>query len=129
MGRGVSDVDDINRLTGHVITLAYRVQESLGGGLSEAIYANAVAAALRSDGLEAEREASIPVLYEGEEVGRIRADLVVEGRVVVEMKVTSGVTDAHLDQLRRYLDWGGYEAGLVVNFGGKPEVRRINRRG
>ncbi len=121
-------MDDVNRLTGRIITLAYRVQESLGPGLSEAIYANALAAALRGDGLAAEREAGIPVLYEGEEVGRIRADLVVEGRVVVETKVASGVTDAHLDQLRRYLDWGGYEAGLVVNFGGKPEVRRINRR-
>ena len=120
---------DVNRLTGRIITLAYRVQEALGPGLTERIYANALAAALRNDGLEAEREASIPVLYEGEEVGMIRADLVVEGRVVVEAKVAPEVTDAHLDQLRRYLDWGGYEAGLLIAFGGsKPEVRRINGR-
>ncbi len=119
-------MDDINRLTGRIIGLAYRVQEALGPGLTEAVYANALAVALRKDGLAAEREASIPVLYEGEEVGRIRADLVVEGRVVVEAKVASGVTDGHLDQLRRYLDWGGYEVGLLIAFGEKPEIRRIN---
>ena len=119
-------MDDINRLTGRIIALAYRVQEALGSGLTEAVYANALAVALRKDGLAAEREASIPVLYEGEEVGRIRADLVVEGRVVVEAKVAPGVTDSHLDQLRKYLDWGRYEAGLLIAFGEKPEVRRIN---
>ena len=121
-------MDDINRLTGRIIALAYRVQEALGPGLSEAVYANALTAALRKDSLDVEREASIPVLYEGEEVGRIRADLVVEGWVVVETKVASSVTDAHLDQLRKYLDWGGYEAGLLIAFGGRePEVRRINK--
>ena len=121
-------IAELNRLTGRIIALAYRVQENLGPNMSEAIYANALAAALRKDGLDVEREASIPVLYEGEEVGRIRADLVVEGRVVVETKVASGVTDAHLDQLRKYLDWGGYEAGLLIAFGEKqkPGVRRIN---
>ena len=119
-------MNDINRLTGRIIALAYRVQEALGPGLTESVYANALAVALRKDGLVAEREATISVVYDGEEVGRIRADLVVEGRVVVETKVASGVTDGHLDQLRRYLDWGGYEVGLLIAFGEKPEIRRIN---
>tara|TARA_B100000787_G_scaffold112657_1_gene83900 strand:- start:4743 stop:5261 length:519 start_codon:yes stop_codon:yes gene_type:complete len=81
------------------------VHVELGGGLSESMYKNALAIALRARGLIAETEMPIPVSFAGEYVGFIRPDIVVNKQVVLELKAVSKITEVHLVQLGTYLRW------------------------
>lgn len=104
---------------------AHEVHAELGGGLSEHIYQNALACALRARGtsLTVETEVAIPVTFKGTYVGFVRADLVVNKCIVLELKAVAKVTEAHLVQLRTYLKWvsplinAAPTQGLVINFG------------
>lgn len=101
------------------------VCNELGGGLTEAIYRNALALALRLDGYQVSMEVVIPVEFQGEVVGSLRADLIVDKIRVIELKVAAKITDAHVQQLEAYLMRMPADAtGHVVNFGNADfEVR------
>jgi GxxExxY protein len=97
----------------------------LGYGFLEKVYANAIAIDLQNLGLVVLQEQPITVYYEGQEVGVYRTDLIVESKVIVEIKAVSALIDAHKNQTINYLKATRMEVGLVLNFGPSPEVKRI----
>ena len=111
-----------------VIGAAVEVQRLLGVGLLESAYAGAFAVELTERGLDFEREVAISGKYKGVDVGVLyRADFIVEGSVVVEIKAVDGVADAHRAQLLTYLRLSGHKIGLLVNFHAFPVVKGVHR--
>lgn len=101
-----------------------RVYRRLGYGFLEKVYENAMVLELRQMGLTVEVQKKIEVYYNGEIVGEYFADLVVEGKVIVELKAARALADEHEAQLLNYLRATPYEVGLLLNFGPKPEFVR-----
>ncbi len=101
--------------------LAQDVFHALGGGLTECIYQTALAHALRAEGFSVEVERTLPVYFHDVQVGAIRADLVVNGHVVVELKACGRLNESHVAQLRAYLlrlpEAAAAPVGVLVNFG------------
>ena len=108
-------------LTEKLIGCAIQVHRELHGGYVEAIYENAFAHELQKCGLGAERQKRLPVSYDGVPVGEHRADLIVEGKVVVELKALSELTKQHVAQVMSTLRAAGLQVGLLLNFG-RPMV-------
>lgn len=86
-------------------------------GFQEVIYQRCLAIELRKAGLEFEREKEQVIFYDGEEVGTRRADFIVEGTVMVELKALINLEDVHLAQAKNYVVAYGFEIGLLINFG------------
>ncbi len=101
-----------------------KVYRQLGYGFLEKVYLNAMIIELRRMGLKVETQVKIVVYYDGVIVGEFYADLVVEDKVIVELKAIKQLTDADEAQLLNYLRATPYEVGLVLNFGPKPDFRR-----
>lgn len=122
------DADQANyaekRLTEAIIGAFYEVYNELGPGFLESVYGNALHWLLADRGMRVDRECALDVYFRSHRVGEFRADLVVERRVVVELKAASQLTRAHEVQLLNYLKASRIEVGLLLNFGPKAEVRR-----
>ena len=120
-------MDDLleRRLTGAIITCFYRVYDELGFGFLESVYVRALLIELTARGIQAQREAVIDVFYRGVEVGHFRADLLVEGKVIVEVKASLLVTEADRKQLLNYLRGTSLELGLLLHFGQKASFQRF----
>ncbi len=103
-------------LSGRVIEAAIAVHRELGPGFVEAIYQSALKTALRHRGIAYESQKEVTVLFESEELGVHRLDLVVEGHVVVELKAVKALEDVHFAQVRSYLKATGLHVGLLLNF-------------
>jgi len=114
-------------LTRSIIGCAYKVHNGLGSGFLERVYQNALCIELRKLGLHVEEQAPVKVLYDGQVVGDYFADLLVEGRVIVEIKAVEALVKAHEVQLVNYLAATGMEVGLLINFGASVKVRRKYR--
>jgi GxxExxY protein len=112
------------RLTGAVIAAAYEVHNDLGFGFAEKVYENALACELRERGIAFEQQVPLQVHYKGTLVGDYVADLIVDGRVIVETKAVKHLDPAHEVQVVNYLKATGTEIGLLVNFGQKVDVKR-----
>ena len=125
----VIDPDDLQlahgEITREVIGAFYEVYNILGYGYGESVFANALPVALAERGLRFEREAPLAVRYRDVVVGVFRADLIVEGRVLVELKVAERIAAAHESQVLNYLRASGLRVALILNFGAKPAVRRL----
>ena len=105
------------QLTGRIIGLAIEVHKSLGPGLLESAYEECLSLEFRSAGLQYERQALLPVTYKGMTLGSgYRMDLVVENRVVVEVKSVETILPVHQAQLLTYLRLSGIPNGLLLNF-------------
>jgi len=100
------------------------VYAELGYGFLEKVYENALMIALRSMGLDVKNQVRIGVYFQGQVVGEYAADLLVEDKVIIELKATSQILAEHEAQLLNYLRATPYEVGLVLNFGPKPDFRR-----
>ncbi len=111
-------------ITEKVIGAAYKVYNALGHGFLEKVYENALALELRKVGLGVEQQYPAAVRYEGELVGDYVADLVVDGKVIVEVKAVRALENVHEAQLIHYLKATGIEVGLLLNFGPKMEIKR-----
>ena len=107
-----------------VIGAFYVTYNALGFGFLESVYENAFAIQLEHCGLRVERQRPITVRYRGNIVGDFRADLVVEERLLVEIKAASALLPVHEAQLINYLKGTGLQLGLLLNFGPRPQVRR-----
>ena len=107
-----------------VIGAFYSVYSELGYGFLEKVYENAMAIALKDKGLEVIQQAAIDVTFRGHRVGEYRADLLVPGKLIVEIKATQTVSGLHEAQLINYLKATGTRIGLLLNFGPKPQIRR-----
>ena len=113
------------RLTRVVLGAFYSTHTQLGCGFLEPVYANALTIVLRRAGVRVDREVTYDIVFHGEVVGRYRADLVVDSKVVVEVKAARGIDPIHCAQLRNYLRASGLEVGLLLNFGHSARFKRI----
>lgn len=115
-----------DKLSEGIIEGIITVHKTLGPGFLESIYRKALLIELRKNNLAAETEKEVVICYEGEEVGRHRLDILVEERVVVELKTVEELSKAHYAQLRSYLKATGLSIGILVNFAKeKADFRRI----
>jgi GxxExxY protein len=103
----------------------YDVYNELGHGFLESTYAEAMVMALEESGLRSAREVSVPVWFRGRKVGQYYADMVVEGVVLLELKAARTLESAHEAQLLHYLRATEAEVGLLLNFGLRPQFRRL----
>jgi GxxExxY protein len=118
----------IDELTEKVIGCAYAVHNVLGAGFLEKVYENALRIALAAGGLNVKQQHPIPVAYRGEVVGDFFADLMVEDRLIIELKAVQNMTKEHEVQLVNYLAATGIDDGLLINFGSSVEVKRKFRQ-
>ena len=112
-------------LTDKIIGVFYEVYNELGRGFLESVYAGAMAIALSQAGLQVEREHPLKVTFRGHVVGDFRADLIVERAVILELKAATAIDSGHEAQLLNYLRATEIEVGLVLNFGPKPQFKRM----
>lgn len=112
-------------LTQQIIGACYEVYNELGWGYAEVVYAEALAVVLEANGLTYEREKTLQVWFRQRVIGVFRADVVVNNRVIVELKACGHLQPSHEAQLINYLRGSGLQVGLLFNFGQKPEVRRL----
>ena len=118
----------LNDLTKKIIGCAYNVSNVLGIGFVEKVYENAYVHEMRKDSsLSVLQQYPIEVEYDGVVVGRFFADLLVNERVLIELKAVSELNDIHMAQALNYLKATGLETCLLINFG-KPriEIRRLH---
>ncbi len=106
-----------NTLSKEIVDSAYKIHTTLGPGLLESVYEVVLAHELRSRGLAVERQVVVPICYEGIlfEEG-FRLDLLVEKKVIVEIKSVEKVSGAHKKQLLTYLRLTSCKLGLLINF-------------
>lgn len=108
-------------ITEKIIGAAFEVHKFLGNGFQEVIYQRALAWEFSQAGLAYEREIEQDIYYKGlsEPIGTRRADFVVEGKILVELKAIIQLEDVHLAQILNYLKAYRLEVGLLINFGSK----------
>jgi len=107
-----------NDIAAQIVDAAFHIHKELGTGLLESVYEVILADELRNRGLHVGRQVSMPVVYKDREFDEgFRADLIVNGQVVVELKSVERVKDVHKKQLLTYLKLSGLKLGLLVNFG------------
>lgn len=106
-----------DEITYKIIGCAMKVHNTLGNGFQEVIYQRCLAIELRNAGLEFVREKEQSIFYEGEEVGTRRADFIVEGNIIVELKALINLEDVHLAQAKNYVVAYELSIGLLINFG------------
>ncbi len=111
-------------LTKQIIGGFYRVYNELGFGFLEKVYENALMLALADISLKVENQHPISVYYNGKIVGEYFADIVVERKVILEIKAIKQLSPEHEAQLINYLKVTDLEVGLLLNFGPKPEIMR-----
>jgi len=112
-------------LTDKIIGVYYDVYNELGYSFLESVYEESMAMALREAGLEAEPQVAVPVLFRGHQVGDFRADLLIEHKILLELKAARTLDRSHEAQLLHYLRATKIEIGLLLNFGDKPQFRRL----
>ena len=112
-------------LTEKIVGIFYDVYNELGYGFLESVYEESLVIALRQTGLDVERQLVIPVWFRGHEVGRFRGDILVEDSVLLELKSARILEAAHEAQLLHYLKSTEIEVGPLLNFGSRPQFRRL----
>ena len=113
------------KLTYRIRGCVFEVFRELGAGYLEKVYENALFSELTRSGLAAECQVPLNVQYKGEIVGQFFADLVVEGRVLIELKALSAIAPEHEAQILNYLKATSLPLGLLINFREpKVEIRR-----
>jgi len=112
-------------ITEAIIGAFYDVYNELGHGFLESVYRDALAVVLLSKGLSVEREKPVQVRFRGQTVGLFRTDLVVQQSVIVELKCARTLDRVHEAQLLNYLKATEFEVGLLLNFGTRPQFRRM----
>jgi len=112
-------------LTEKIIGVFYDVYNELGYGFLECVYEESLVIALQQAGLAANRQVPLPVWFRGYRVGEFRADLLVENSVLLELKSARSLEPAHEAQLLHYLKSTEVEVGMLLNFGARPQFRRL----
>lgn len=111
-------------LTEKIIEIFYKVYNKLGYGFLEKVYENAMMIEFKKEGIPAVPQSAIKVLYEGEVIGEYFADILIDNKVIVEIKAAKGLAAENEAQLLNYLKATEIEVGLLLNFGPKPEIKR-----
>ena len=111
--------------TDKILCAFYRVYNILGFGFLEKVYENAMGIELLNMGLNVRQQQIIPVYYEGSLVGEYFADVVVNDQIILELKTAEALRNEHFAQLINYLKATRIELGFLLNFGRKPEFKRM----
>jgi GxxExxY protein len=119
--KGESPSYSEQELTGRILKAAFTVHNTLGVGFLERVCANALSLELQAVGISCQQELPLKVRYRGIIIGDYVADLVVENKVIVELKATSGLDPLHDAQVINYLRASGIKGGLLLNFG-RPKL-------
>ena len=110
-----------------VEAFALKIHNTLGPGFSERVYHNCMEVELRKHGIQYESERWLPIYYEGHTVGTLRADIVIDNKVILEFKAVAKLNDAAETQARNYLFLTGLREAVLINFGKALETRRVVR--
>ncbi len=117
-----------NDITKIIIGKAIEVHRALGPGLLESAYQECLFYELQNSGLSVKKEVPMPIIYKDIKLDHgYRIDILVENKIVVELKHVETLTDVHEAQILTYLKLGGYEIGLLINFNEKLLKRGIKR--
>jgi GxxExxY protein len=112
-------------LTRKIIGVFFDVYNELGHGFLESVYQEAMDIALKAAGLQVEKELVMQAKFRGRVIGGFKPDLVVSGSVIVELKAVKALDSSHQAQTLNYLRAGVLEVALLLNFGPRPQVRRL----
>ena len=112
-------------ITDQILRVFYEVYNELGHGFLESVYHRSLAVALKSVGLNVSSKVAIPVWFRGIQVGQFEADILVETCVLLELKAVRRLDSSHRAQLMNYLRATDVEVGLLLNFGDRPEFKRV----
>ena len=119
---------EINELTEIIIGLSIDVHKILGPGLLESAYQECLFYEVNKSGLKVEREKSLPIIYKEIKLNHgYKIDLLIEDRLVIELKTVEYFTEVHFAQILTYLKLGGYSTGLLINFNTKLLKNGIKR--
>jgi|LAHS01.1.fsa_nt_gb GxxExxY protein len=112
-----------------ILNCAFQVRKVFTAGLHESVYENALCIEMKKHGLHVERQVDFNVYYDKQIVGTYRADIIVEGKVIIELKAVNEIIPAHEIQLVNYLNIAGIDNGLILNFGAlsQLEIKRKYR--
>lgn len=117
------------QLTQQIIKAVIKIHQTLGPGFLEKIYQNALVLELIQQGLVVESEKDISIYYEGDLIGLHRLDLVIDRRIIVELKTVEELDGIHYAQLRSYLKAAALGTGMLVHFAkDKADYRRVELR-
>ncbi len=114
-----------SEITDKIIRVFFEVYNELGHGFLESVYERSLEIALNSLGLKVCRQIQIPVWFRGQPVGDFTADMLVADCVLLELKAARALDSSHQAQLLNYLGATEIEVGLLLNFGFKPEFKRL----
>ena len=124
----IDRIMSIEELCYKVIGATMAVHRHFGSGYLEEVYKNALMIELKDLGIEAEKEVAIPVDYKGTRVGDYRADVIVDKRLILELKAVSALNASHEAQLVNYLNATKIDDGLLINFGAASLERKHKYR-
>ncbi len=109
-----------NQISAMVVDASVKIHKALGPGLLESVYQRILAYELRKAGLEVERETAVPVHWDGHIIGEsFRADMIVNGKVLLELKSIEQTLAVHRKQTLTYIKIADLRLGLLINFGAK----------
>ena len=112
-------------LTQQIIAVFFEVYNDLGHGFLESVYQQSLILALKEAGLTVHSPIEIPVWFRGQQVGQFEGDVLVNRCVLLELKAARTLDSSHKAQLLNYLRATEIEIGLLLNFGVKPEFKRL----
>ncbi|MFN3755813.1 MAG: GxxExxY protein [Flavobacterium sp.] len=112
-------------LTDKIIKIFYDVYNEIGYGFLEKVYHNAMFYELWSKGLIVDSQKKIDVFFKSQLVGEYYADLVVENKVILELKTVEYISNVHMAQAMNYLKATNIEIALLLNFGVQPQIKRV----
>ena len=113
------------KITDAVLKAYYDVYNDLGYGFLEKVYQNAMYFELKSLGYKVEAQKQIKVYFRNQLVGEYYADILIEDKIIIELKACELLMNVHVAQLMNYLKATEIEVGLLLNFGEEPEFKRI----
>lgn len=112
-------------LSGKILKVYFTVLSTLGTGFLESVYENALCIELDELGVSYERQKHLEVVYKGHNIGEYIADIIVDNKIILELKAVSQLIPAHSAQLINYLTITHYEVGLLLNFGEGRDYKRV----
>jgi GxxExxY protein len=112
-------------ITNTILKVYYEVYNELGHGFLEKVYQNAMYFELKARGLKVESQKEIKVYFKQQLVGEYYSDLILENKVIIELKATEVLMNAHVAQTINYLKATPIEIGILLNFGSEPEFKRL----
>ncbi|MCD8387970.1 MAG: GxxExxY protein [Bacteroidales bacterium] len=108
---------ETEQLVTKIIECAWIIRHTFEPGYEEQVYEEALMIELADHGISAQSQVKLPVFYKGHKVGNYRADIIVDGRVIIEMKACDATITAHKVQLVNYLKITGIDEGIILNYG------------